>query len=143
MRKAYLTIVVLLAAALLVAAPVLTSAEQQEKGATMGPGMGMMHGQGPGMMGSSGMGPGMGMMHGGMGMGPGMGMGMMHGGMGMGPCMEMMMGSGAWGEELSDADRGDILVLQGQMLLKKAEIIKKHAEAVIAKGKDLRKGSAK
>jgi hypothetical protein len=75
------------------------------------------------------MGPGMGMMH---GMGPGMG---------MNPCMGMM--GGGTPPKLSDADRGDILVLQGQMLLKKAELMKKKANALIAEGESLRKGSDK
>jgi hypothetical protein len=65
-----------------------------------------------------------------------MGSGMMHG-MGMGPGMGMMMGMGSGGQKLSDADRGDLLVLQGQILLKKAELLTKQAEAMITEGESL------
>ncbi len=75
-------------------------------------------GQGQGM--SSGMGHRMGMRHG-MPMGHGMGM-------------------GHWGEKLSDADRGELLVLKGRMMKIHAELMKKRAEGMIAEGERLQKG---
>ena len=73
----------------------------------------------------------------GKGMGPGMGM------MGSNPCPQMMgkgtMGMGSWAEKLSDADRGELLVLKVQMMKKHSEIMKKQAEAMIAEGQRLKK----
>jgi hypothetical protein len=64
-------------------------------------------------------------------------MAMMGGGEGEAGMEGMMMGMGPWAEKLSDADRGELLVLKGQMMKKHAEIMKKQAEAMIAEGKRL------
>ena len=77
----------------------------------------------------------------GQGMSSGMGhrMGMRHG-MPMGHGMGMMMGMGHGGEKLSDADRGELLVLKGRMMKIHAELMKNRAEGMIAEGERLQKG---
>ncbi len=76
----------------------------------------------------------------GKGMMSGQGMRGMTPGMGMIPMGHGMMGMGSWAGKLSDADRGDLLVLKGQMMKKHAEIMKQQAEAMVAEGKRLQKG---
>ena len=119
-------IAIILAAAFAVAAPNMLSAQQGRQGKGMGPGMGMMSSSPcPQMMGK--------------GMMSGQGMRGMTPGMGMMPMGHGMMGMGSWAGKLSEADRGELLVLKGQMMRKHAEIMKKQAEAMIAEGQRLQK----